>query len=106
MIVTNEQAVELLDLYTKGETTEDWEGFDLKFEFVHEELVDTSRWSHIYERIYKDLNSGKFYVQATEQALLNAKMSDHMNTMVRWLSLWRWCQQRLLRLSIFQSNKA
>lgn len=62
MHVTNEQAVELLDLYAKGDTTEDWEGFDLKFEFVQEELVDTSRWSHIYERIYKDLNSGKFYV--------------------------------------------
>lgn len=61
MIVTNEQAVELLDLYNKGDTTEDWEGFDLKFELIQEELVDTSRWSHIYERIYKDLNTGKFY---------------------------------------------
>lgn len=61
MYVTNEQAVELLDLYKKGDTTEDWEGFDLKFELIQKELVDTSRWSHIYERVYKDLNTEKFY---------------------------------------------
>jgi len=61
MYVTNEQAVELLGLYKKGDTTEEWECFDLKFELIQEELVDTSRWSHIYERVYKDLNTGKFY---------------------------------------------
>jgi len=60
MKVSNEIACELLDLST-GDTTEDWDGFDLKFELVQEELVDTSRWSHIYERVYKDLTTGKFY---------------------------------------------
>lgn len=61
MLVTNGQAVELLDLYNKGDSTADWENFDLKFELIQEQLVDTSRWSHIYERVYKDLNTGKFY---------------------------------------------
>ena len=60
MKVSNDIACELLELST-GDTTEDQDDFDLKFELVQEELVDTSRWSHIYERVYKDLTTGKFY---------------------------------------------
>lgn len=71
MKVSNNVACELVELST-GDTTEGWDDFDLKFELVKEELVDTSRWSHIYERVYKDLTTGKFYsssfsVGATEQ---------------------------------------
>jgi hypothetical protein len=71
MKVSNDVACELLDLST-GDTTEDWDDFALKFELMQEELCDTSRWSHIYERVYKDLTTGKFYstsysVGATEK---------------------------------------
>lgn len=63
MKITKEEAVELLELFRVGDTTESdaWEGLCLKFELVREELVGTTRWSHVYERIYKDLESGKFY---------------------------------------------
>lgn len=64
MKVTNEQARELLDL-SRGDSTEGWESQsewkDIKLELVKEKLEDTSRWSKIYSRIYKDLNTGKFY---------------------------------------------
>lgn len=63
MNITKEQAQELVSgLYNEGHTTTEWEDFDLSFELVQEELVDTSRWSHIYERVYKDLSSGKYYL--------------------------------------------
>lgn len=61
MKVTNDQACELLELFRNGDNTSDWDDFDLNLELVQEELVDTSRWSHIHERIYKDLDTGKFY---------------------------------------------
>lgn len=64
MKVFNEIARELLELST-GDNTLEWEDGDEKypvqFELVQEELIDTSRWSHIYDRVYKDLNTGKFY---------------------------------------------
>lgn len=66
MKVTNEQARELLDLRRVGDTTESWAEFgdkwkDIKIKLVQDELVDTSRWSHIHERIYQNLEDGKFY---------------------------------------------
>ena len=61
MKVTNEQARDLLELFRVGDNTSDWEGFSVKVELIQEELIDTSRWSHIHERVYKDLDSGKFY---------------------------------------------
>lgn len=60
-------AVDLLELFKIGQSTTGWEtdwfGNNpiLNFELVHQELVDTSRWSHIYERVYKDLDTGKFW---------------------------------------------
>jgi len=62
MIVSNEIARELLFL-SEGDTTLEWEedGFPL-IEVVREKLIDTSRWSHIYERVYKDLNTGKYWI--------------------------------------------
>lgn len=62
MKISREQAKELVsDLYKEGSSTTKWEGFELNFELVQEELIDTTRWSHIYERVYKDLDSGKYY---------------------------------------------
>jgi len=66
MKVTNEQAFDLLQLFRVGDTTENWEETDqqwkdIKLKLVQEELVDTSRWSHIHERVYQDLNTDKFY---------------------------------------------
>lgn len=61
MKVTNEQARDLLELFRVGDNTLDWENCPVNVELVQEELIDTSRWSHIHERIYKDLDSGKFY---------------------------------------------
>lgn len=66
MKVTNEQARELLDLFRVGDTTESWSEFGdewkgIKIKLVQDELVDTSRWSHIHERIYQNLEDGKFY---------------------------------------------
>lgn len=66
MKVTNEQARELLNLFRDGDTTESWAEFgdewkDIKIKLVQDELVDTSRWSHIHERIYQNLEDGKFY---------------------------------------------
>ena len=64
MIVSNEQARELLELGV-GDTTTEWGDDDgpypVNLELVHEDLIDTSRWSHIHERVYKDLNTGKFF---------------------------------------------
>lgn len=59
--VSQEVAQELLDLYKIGDTTEDWEDFPVKFKLVKSEMVDTSRWSHIYGVVYEDLATGKFY---------------------------------------------
>ena len=68
MIISNEQARELLELDV-GDTTTDWGNshgadpgsYPLNFECVLKELVDTSRWSTIHEVVYKDLETGKFY---------------------------------------------
>lgn len=38
-----------------------YETGNLLFELVKKELCDTSRWSIEYMRIYKELNSDKFY---------------------------------------------
>lgn len=66
MKVTKEQAQELLDLFRVGDTSEGWEEYGegwktVKLKLVCEELVDTSRWSHIHERVYQNLEDGKFY---------------------------------------------
>ena len=64
MKVSNEVARELLELST-GKATTDWgdvgDPYPVNLELVHEDLIDTSRWSNIYERVYKDLYTGKFF---------------------------------------------
>jgi len=65
MKIFNSIACELLELDV-GHNTTDWgdglgEHYPIQFELVHAKMIDTSRWSHIYERVYKDLNTGKFY---------------------------------------------
>lgn len=61
MKITQQQAQELLELYRVGDTTEDWDNFDLKFKLIQSELIETKRWSHVYEVVYQDLTTGKFY---------------------------------------------
>lgn len=65
MKVFNHIARELLEL-DEGDHTGTWgdeDGGDypLNFELVHSALIDTTRWSNVHERVYKDLNTGKFY---------------------------------------------
>ena len=67
MQVSRELAYELLELWQVGDQTTGWEddsfaGFArVDFKLVHSELVDTGRWSHIYERVYQDLSTGKYW---------------------------------------------
>lgn len=75
MIVSNELARELLFL-DEGDDTKEWDVTDIRgdklmLEVIKSTLVDSGRWSLVYERIYKDLDTGKFYstsyrVAATE----------------------------------------
>ena len=66
MKISKELAQTLLELDVGGDTT-DWEDdwFEgsprVELSLVHSELIDTSRWSHIHERVYKDLTTGKFW---------------------------------------------
>ena len=58
--LTREQAVDLLD----GDSEE--------FKIIKDEIVDTSRWSNIYEIIIQRISDGKYFkdsysVGATEQ---------------------------------------
>lgn len=60
MIVSNEVARDLLEL-DEGKNTSGWgDGFP-NLTLIKSEMFDTSRWSHHYQRIYKDLDTGKFY---------------------------------------------
>lgn len=68
MIVSNEMARLLCSEVDVGDTTSNWNdlGMDAdvvypNLEVVHSEMIDTSRWSHIYERVYKDLDTGKYW---------------------------------------------
>lgn len=49
------------ELFGVNETTEDWDFFEPNLKLVSEELVDTSRWSNIYERIYQNLDDNTFW---------------------------------------------
>lgn len=65
MIVDNWIARELLYL-DEGDNTKDWDeedtsGKKLTLEVVKSTLIDSGRWSLVYERIYKDLDTGKLY---------------------------------------------
>lgn len=66
MKITNGLACDLLDLDI-GETTTNWEtdwfGNNpiLSLEVVQSNLIDTTRWSHVHERVYKDLATGKYW---------------------------------------------
>lgn len=64
MIITNQQACDLLELFRVGDNTSDWDDFELNFELIKSELVDTTRWSHVHEVVYKDLDTGKFYISS------------------------------------------
>lgn len=62
--VSNDVACELLEL-SVGDSTTDWieeDGtFTLHFKLVHAEMIDTTRWSIISERVYEDLDTGRFW---------------------------------------------
>lgn len=64
MKVFNYIARELLELDV-GDSTTTWGdedgGYPVNFQLVHAKMIDTSRWDHIHERVYEDLNTGKFY---------------------------------------------
>lgn len=67
MEIKKELAQALLELDVGDDTTDwedDWfEGSDrVKFSLVHAKLADTSRWSHIWERVYKDLSADKYWL--------------------------------------------
>lgn len=67
MKITKELAQALLELYENGDATTDWEDdwFEgeqrVNFRLIHSELVDTTRWSHIHERVYWDLDNDKYW---------------------------------------------
>ncbi|MND20308.1 hypothetical protein D3C87_1014010 [compost metagenome] len=67
MKITQELAQLLLELYENGDSTTDWkddwfEGESrVNFRLVHAAMVDTTRWSHVYERVYWDLDTGKYW---------------------------------------------
>jgi hypothetical protein len=67
MKITRGLAVDLLELDEVGDNTLDWKtdwfGNNpvLAFQLVSEELVDTTRWSHVYERVYQDLKTSKYW---------------------------------------------
>lgn len=64
MKIFNYIAKELLELEVGDHTgtwTDDGDDYPILFGLVHAKLIDTSRWSHIHERVYEDLNTGKFY---------------------------------------------
>lgn len=63
--VTNSDACTLLEL-DLGDTTAGWNDdpdypFTYNFKLVHAEMIDTSRWSIINERVYEDLDTGRFW---------------------------------------------
>lgn len=65
MKITKELAQVLLELYENGDATTDWEdgwfGGEqrVNFRLIHSKLINTSRWNHIYERVYWDLDTDK-----------------------------------------------
>lgn len=64
MQISKEVAQELLELFRTGASSADagWpDDFGVKFKLVQAKLLDTTRWSHVYERIYEDLDTGKFW---------------------------------------------
>lgn len=66
MQISKALAQTLLELDVGGNTTDwqdDWfEGSTrVELSLVHYDLIDTSRWSHIHERVYEDLTTGKFW---------------------------------------------
>lgn len=65
MKISKQVAQDLLELWKVGQSSWDkgWpEDFPVKFEYIQDELVDTTRWSHVHERVYKDLQTDKFYL--------------------------------------------
>ena len=48
---------------TTSWNTDEWNDGTVypNLEVVHSEMIDTSRWSNIYERVYKDLDTGKYW---------------------------------------------
>lgn len=69
MKIKKETAQALLELFEVGTDTTDWEddwfdGERLEFSLVSCELVDTTRWSHVHEVVYKDLLTGKFWMSS------------------------------------------
>lgn len=67
MKITKKLAQALLELYESGDGTTDWEDdwFEgqprINFRLVHSALIDTTRWSHVHERVYWDLDSDKYW---------------------------------------------
>lgn len=68
MKVSNELARLLCSEIDVGDTTTSWNDDEWNdgtiypnLEVVHSKMIDTSRWSHVYERVYKDLDTGKYW---------------------------------------------
>lgn len=57
--IKKEDAQELI--YLGDLAVADWPELGYKLQLVHSELLDTSRWSHHYEAVFKDVDSGKLY---------------------------------------------
>lgn len=65
MKVSNYVARMLCSEMEVGDVTTEWEDRESEgyphVEMIHNEMIDTSRWSHIYEVVYKDLDTGKYW---------------------------------------------
>lgn len=68
MKLSNEMARMLCSELDLGDTStcwndSEWSDGDVypNFEVVHSELIDTTRWSLVHERVYKDLDTGKYW---------------------------------------------
>lgn len=67
MKISKALAQMLLELYDVGEATTDWEedwfegSLRINFRLMSSRLADTSRWHHIHERVYWDLDADKYW---------------------------------------------
>lgn len=65
MQISKEVAQELVSELDVGHDTLSWsepdQPYPVNFKVVISKLVDTTRWSHVIERVYEDLDTGKFW---------------------------------------------
>lgn len=60
MQISREQAQELLDL-SVGQSTAAWRDFGLNFELMETNIIDTTRWSVVYDVVYRDNDTDKYW---------------------------------------------